>query len=91
MDKNFKTLDELEEEAMEDPLDATPDKALDKLDQASSKRENPHDTKGTGRTDDEPNDIPGEQNGMELDIHAENRPRNSDGEFEGKDDYVFFP
>jgi hypothetical protein len=46
--------------------------------------ENALDENGSGYPDDEAGkagDIPGEQDGVELDIHAENRPRNSDGTF----------
>jgi len=84
--------DKLEEAARKNPLDAVSDEDIDKLDtdysgdssSLVSGKENPHDQRGSGYSDDEEGkagEIPGEQNGVELDIHAENRPRNSDGEF----------
>lgn len=77
---------------IEEPLKAVPEHALDNVEKMTSGRENPHDTKGNGYPDDEEGkagEIPGEQDGVELDIHAENRPRNSEGEFLGEDDLIF--
>lgn len=84
--------DKLADAAAKNPLDAVSDKDLEKLDTdysggssssmlSTSNKRNPHDTKGSGYSDDEDNDIPGEQNGNELDVHAENRPRKPNGEF----------
>jgi len=83
---------ELADEALKNPLDAVAENDIEKLDtdyngggsSLVSGKENPHDERGSGYPDDEEGkagEIPGEQNGVELDIHAENRPRNSDGEF----------
>lgn len=85
--------DKLEEAARKNPLDAVSDEDVDKLDTDYSgdsssssimSRDNPHDQRGSGYPDDEEGkagEIPGEQSGVELDIHAENRTRNLDGEF----------
>lgn len=89
-------LDDLEDE--DDALDnMVSDDLVERVTSGKSSafnRKQPHDTKGSGRTDDEKGaagKIPGEQNGRELDVFAENRPRNSEGEFLGEEDFVFNP
>jgi len=47
--------------------------------------ENPLDENGSG-VDDEKGKVPGEQAGNELDTHAENRARNTDGTFMSKEE-----